>query len=96
MSRMRVSVDTGSVHLPAGEDNLSSAAPRPPQGTDAMSVSRVRHAFDERRGAMPEWPADEVLASPFSLLGRAEAVHHADPAEVGSAIEQLWVSSGAA
>ena len=94
MTKTRLSVDTGSVHLPAGEDHLGSAASHAPEGTDAIAVSRFRQAFDQPRHADPEWAIEEEapLQSPFALLG--EVACRAEPSEIGAELERLWVNSG--
>jgi hypothetical protein len=95
MSKKRINVDAGTMHLPVGEDNLSDGEEVKVPAADSFLISRFRDALDGRRSAPTSELVEEELESPFALLGAPEPVRQADASEIGSAIERLWVGDGA-
>jgi hypothetical protein len=95
MSKKRVNVDTGTMHLPAGEDKLDGGGEVKVPKADPLQVDRFRDALDGRRAPHDAGFAEEGLESPFALLGGSEPLRQAESSEVASAIERLWIGNGA-
>ncbi len=94
MSKKRIHVDTGTIHLPVGEDNLGGGEEGKVPEADSFLIHRFRDALDGRRPPRTAEFAEEELESPFALLGAPEPVRQAETSEIGSAIERLWVGDG--
>lgn len=94
MTKRRLEVDMGSMHLPVGEDNLPGGETPAARSADPLAVGRFRDALDGHRRPPPQWPAEEEIESPFALFGAPDPSRPAPPSEIAAAVEGMWVNQG--
>lgn len=91
MTKKNILVDYGPMSLNVGEDDLGGTGPRP-QDCAPNDVVRFQAAVNERPRRSPHDDGEgNTLGSPFDLLARTQSDATPTPAEIGDAIEQLWI-----
>lgn len=89
MTKRRVDVDMGPMHLTVGEDTAPVGERAGSPVADALSVERFRQAMGEAPDVAHQ--DDEEVPSPFELFGRLETQETIDAESIGAAVERLCV-----